>query len=252
MSFPLLIDRNNYSFNKNSKNGIYIIHGFTNSTYETNELALYLSKLGYYTVTNNLPGHGTTIEDCNNYKFTDWLSFVEKDVAEMFSNCDNVYIIGISMGSVLAIHLGSMFPVKSVVLAATVLKFKDFIGTKLLTPIFHKIVKTRHKGFSYPKRIRNRIQFYGYHSWPLSAVNEMRKLNDFVLKEINYVKVPALILQSKKDKLQHSHNTSIVYNSIASKIKEIFIVKHAGHNLFLPSKDQNLIFTKIASFIKKY
>ena len=27
-------DPNNYEFNKNSKNGIYIIHGFSSTTYE--------------------------------------------------------------------------------------------------------------------------------------------------------------------------------------------------------------------------
>ena len=36
-------DPNNYTFNESSRNGVYIIHGFTNSTYEVKELALYLS-----------------------------------------------------------------------------------------------------------------------------------------------------------------------------------------------------------------
>ena len=56
-------DENNYEFNLESKNGIYLIHGFTNTTYETKKLAQYLSKQGYRTVANNLPGHGTTIEE---------------------------------------------------------------------------------------------------------------------------------------------------------------------------------------------
>ena len=68
-------DTKNYKFNTKSKNGIYIIHGFTNSTYETKELAEYLGKEGFYTQAINLPGHGTTPEDCNRVKFIDWIEY---------------------------------------------------------------------------------------------------------------------------------------------------------------------------------
>ena len=103
-------DTKNYKFNTESRNGIYIIHGFTNSTYETKDLAEYLGKQGFYTHAINLPGHGTTPEDCNRVKFTDWIEYTEQGVAEMSAQCDNIYVIGISMGSVLALHLSSIFP----------------------------------------------------------------------------------------------------------------------------------------------
>ena len=38
-------DENNYEFNTDSKNGVYLIHGFTNTTYETKDLAQYLANL---------------------------------------------------------------------------------------------------------------------------------------------------------------------------------------------------------------
>ena len=136
-------DSNNYEFNPESRNGVYIIHGFTNTTCETRDLAKYLGDRGFYSVANNLPGHGTTVEDCNRCKFLDWINFVEQGVAEMSSKCDNVYVVGISMGSVLALHLSTVFPLNAVVFGATVLKFKNYIGTRLMTPIFHKIVTTR-------------------------------------------------------------------------------------------------------------
>ena len=119
-------DTKNYQFNTNSKDGIYIIHGFSNSTYETRDLAEYLGNQGFYTHAINLPGHGTTPEDCNRVKFTDWIEYTEKGVAEMSSRCNNVYVIGISMGSVLALHLSSIFPLNAAVFASTVLKFKDY------------------------------------------------------------------------------------------------------------------------------
>ena len=56
-----------------------------------------------------MPGHGTTIEDCNSTKYYEWLNAVEKGVAEMYSACDKVIVMGVSMGGVLSLHLGSLF-----------------------------------------------------------------------------------------------------------------------------------------------
>ena len=111
-------DVNNYQFNKESRNGVYIIHGFTNTTYEVKELAIYLSKQGFYTRADNLPGHGTTIEDCNSTKYTEWLTFVEQNIAKLYTNCDKVIVIGVSMGGVLALHLGTVFPLDGIISAS--------------------------------------------------------------------------------------------------------------------------------------
>ena len=131
-------DSNNYQFNPESRDGVYIIHGFTNTTYEVKELASYLGEQGYYTIANNLPGHGTSPEDCNRCKYTDWIEFVEQGVAEMASCCENVYVIGISMGSVLALHLCSIFPLNAAVFASTVLDFKNNFSVRIMAPLFHR------------------------------------------------------------------------------------------------------------------
>ena len=86
----------------------------------------------------------------------------------------------------------------------------------------------------------------------MSAVNEMRKMTNQVKKELNLVKAPALIIQSAQDKLQLPSNTTLVYNSISSEIKETLIVQQANHNLFLSSSDQDMIFQKVASFFNQF
>ena len=245
-------DTKNYEFNTESKDGIYIIHGFTNTTYETRDLAKYLAEQGFYTKAINLPGHGTTPEDCNRTKFTDWIEFTEQGVAEMSSRCDNVFVIGISMGSDLALHLSSVFPLNAAVFASTVLEFKDFIGPRVLTPIFHRIVPFRDKRKSYPKAVRNNYDYLGYQVWPMSAVNEMRKLTNKVKKELPKIKCPALIIHSTKDILSLQSNISLVYDNISSEIKEKFIVHQANHNLFISNPDQEQIFQKINSFFNQF
>ena len=245
-------DTKNYQFNTNSQDGIYIIHGFSNSTYETRDLAEYLGNQGFYTNAINLPGHGTTPEDCNRVKFTDWIEYTEQGVAEMSSKCNNVYVIGISMGSVLTLHLSSIFPLNAAVYASTVLKFKDSFSIHTLTPLFHRFLPYRDKRKSYPKYVRDTYNYFGYPVWPMSAVNEMRKLTNKVQKEIPKIKCPALVVHSAKDMLSRQSNISLVYDNISSEMKEKFIVNQANHNLFVNSPDQELIFQKITSYFNQF
>ena len=82
-------DTNNYEFNKSSDIGVYIIHGFSNTTYEVKELAEFLGNQGYHTIANNLPGHGTTSEECNRVRYQMWLEHVTQDLANLISVSKN-------------------------------------------------------------------------------------------------------------------------------------------------------------------
>ena len=141
-------DTNNYLFNSDEKYGIYLIHGFSSTTYEVKKLAVYLSKLGYYVKADNLPGHGTSIEDCNLTTHEEWLTFVEQEIATMYSHCKKVIVMGVSMGGVLALHLGSIFPLDGVVAAGALFKFKNQFDVRILVRLLHKIkVKVNLEGF---------------------------------------------------------------------------------------------------------
>ena len=109
MSNNVRIDLNDYEFNEESKLGCYIIHGFSSSTYETKELAEFLGENGYHTLTRNLPGHGTDVDECNRVKYQDWLSFIEQDIADLSNKVDKICVIGMSMGGALALHIASLF-----------------------------------------------------------------------------------------------------------------------------------------------
>ena len=252
MNITNKFDVNNYQFNKESCDGVYIIHGFTNTTYEVKELAIYLSEQGFYTRADNLPGHGTTPEDCNRCRYSDWIEFVEQGVAEMSSRCKNIYVIGISMGSVLALQVSSIFPLNAAVFASTVIQFKNKFDVRILTPLFHRLHPYTLKQKNFPKEVQNTIEFFGYDVWPLSALNEMRKLTTKVKAILPIIKCPALVIHSEADLLSPPSNISLVYNAISSENKEQLIVENAGHNLFASNPDQEIIFQNIVKFFNRF
>ena len=246
------VDPNNYEYNPNSKIGIYIIHGFTSSTREVKDLAKYLGNNGFHAVANNLQGHGTNPEDCNRYKFTDWMQSVEQDFANLLTSNDSIFVIGLSMGSILAMHIASLFPINGAIFASSAINFQHKFQANILVPLLHKIYKYRPKKFSYPKNIRNDIKFMGYDVWPMSALNEFRKLTVHVKKELNKIQCPTLFIHSNIDLLSQKENVNFIANNISSKHKDFFWVNNIGHNLFIQSQDQNNIFLKIQSFINEY
>ena len=86
--------------------------------------------------------------------------------------------------------------------------------------------------------------------WPISGLNEVRKLTSQVKKQLSTIKCPVLLVHSKSDLLTKTENLDFAYNSISSLNKDKFIVNNAGHNLFIQNPDQKLIFEKISSFLK--
>ena len=244
-------DNNNYEFNTKNKIGIYLIHGFTSTTYELKVLATFLKNKNYHVVLNNLPGHGTTVEDCNNSKYQDWFDYSKIEFAKLCSQSDSVFIVGCSMGGVIGLYLASLFPICGLIIGGTVLQFKLHFNTYYLNTVLCHFIKTRKKKLTFPKEIRDSIDFYGYQEYPLKALNEFRKMNKIVRKNLYKITAPTFIIHSNSDQVSIRKNVDIVYAGIKSKVKQILEVENASHNVFDTNQDMELIFHQILKFLEK-
>tara|TARA_B100000131_G_C17940645_1_gene542157 strand:- start:75 stop:830 length:756 start_codon:yes stop_codon:yes gene_type:complete len=242
-------DKKNYEFNPKSKKGVYIVHGFSSTTFEVKELAEFLGKEGYHTIAKNLPGHGLTAEDCNRMKYNDWFYHIKEDLAKLSSESEKLYIIGGSMGAVLSLYASSIFPLNGCIVGGTVLKFKNPFTVNIINRFLCRFVKIREKKKQASRELRNSIKFYGYKQYPLLALNEFRKMNKIVIKNLSKIKCPTLIIHSNNDRLSLKNNVDLVYNNISSQKKEKIYVENAHHNLFDENPDQKKIFNNILKFL---
>ena len=175
-------DLNDYEFNSKSDIGIYIIHGFSSTTHEVKELAEFLGSCGFHTRANNLPGHGTDIDDCNNTIYAEWLEHVERDFADMISQNKKIYVVGASMGGALALHLASLFPINGVVTCAAVLHFKDHFTLRWINPITKFFYSKVSKRKRFDKNIRYDLKFNGVLTFVKS--NSSTILNAIIINTI--------------------------------------------------------------------
>ena len=238
----------NYDLNSSSKKGIMLIHGFTSSTHEMAPLAHFLESKGYRILLENLPGHGTSIEDCNATRYNEWVAFVEQRFAELSNDCDELYVIGFSMGAILGLHLASLFPVNKLIIASPVMSFKSPFKVNVLVRLLNKVVIKQKKG-GHQTGLNTISHYSGYDYYPLIALNEFRKMNDFVYKRLPLVTCPLLYVHSNGDRKSLSKNIDMILDPIKSKQKEKLIVEKASHHLFYDNPDQKLIFDTINNFI---
>ncbi len=244
-------DPNNYEFNNGCNRGVYLIHGFTSSTYEFLDLAKFLSQNGFYVKLDNLPGHGTTVDDCNTIKYTEWIEHVERGVAEVASECDEVHVICISMGAVLGLHLATVFPLTSLVEAAVVFQFKDEFSVRTLVPLFNKLITKQSKYKQYKNDGGKKLKYFGYTEYPMKALNEMRKLTNLVRPQLSQVKCPTMLVHTKSDLTSVMDNYHIIKKAISSDIQEDLILEKSTHNLFSTGSEQKFIFENVLSFLNE-
>ena len=242
-----LFDTHNYETNKGSKTGILLIHGFTNTTYELKKLIDFLTEQKYHVIADNLPGHGTSVRECNSTTYLEWIEYVEQRMAYLSSHCDNIFVCGISMGALLAMHLSVVFPINGLISAAPVLEFNKPFKVHILNPLFCRLLKSRLKKYEFHQ---GQKIYYGYNRWPLIALNQVRKLSSHVYKNIlHQITCPSLLIHSKEDYTSIFNNYSLTKRYIRAKELSSMIIDKSHHNIFDCDVEKKLIQNRINQFI---
>jgi carboxylesterase len=90
--------------------GALVLHGFTGSPQSMRALATALGAAGLTVELPRLPGHGTSVEDLATTTFADWSEAVEDAYAGLAARCDDVVVVGLSLGATLAAWLVTRHP----------------------------------------------------------------------------------------------------------------------------------------------
>ena len=118
------------------------LHGFMGYPGELQYPAERLAGAGFRVLIPRLPGHGSCGEDFNSTTGRMWLRAATDAYLELTSTHDEVYLMGHSMGGIIASLLASRFPVSRMVLMAPALKLQGPLGmTELIHPFINKKLK---------------------------------------------------------------------------------------------------------------
>ena len=137
-------------------------HGFTGTPQSLRGWAQYLADAGLSVELPRLPGHGTTVAEANLTHWEDWYAEIERHLALLRERCDEVFVMGLSMGGTLAIRLAEEHgdEIAGLVLVNPSLLTKR--PDRFLLPVLRLVVPP---GPASPATSRSRAQ----PSWPTTA-----------------------------------------------------------------------------------
>ena len=227
------------------RKAVLIIHGFAGGVYDEESVQYYLNpnwQLDVYNFT--LPGHERNLT--HDVTYQEWINSVDKHVEYLINQgYKNIYVIGHSMGGVLALHAATRYPqIKKVVLAAPAFQYltaQDNLIDKIDSLIKNgaNIVKT-YKA----KEILSRILKVS-----IPMVIEFTKLVEESQNLPSQVNVPVLIFQGTSDDIVPSTSSEYVYNQLRGK-KWLIYLSDVNHDVF-NNKKQDMINKEIEKFFTK-
>ncbi|MBO8173296.1 MAG: alpha/beta fold hydrolase [Bacillaceae bacterium] len=216
--------------------GCVLIHGFTGSPYEVEPLASHFKRKGWQIYTPTLAGHGRDSRRINQVNWQDWIESARTDVEEAVAQCDTVYLVGFSMGGLIASHLAVQYPIeKLVLLNAAVFYFNPRQMLRNVTGMIRESLQSQHKDPTW-KRYRSKMK-----STPIQAVFQFQQLVRKLRPDIARLTLPVLIVQGENDDLVHPRSPWYIYHKIRSKHKEIHLFPESRHIICHDCEQDRLI-----------
>ena len=242
-------------FYKKGSAGVLLIHGFTSTPYILQELGKSLAELGYTVYAPLIAGHGTHPDDLAATNWQDWCDSVEAAYLELSKECDQIYVIGVSLGSNLAAALATKQKIAGLVMIASPRWIYRHGIIDLGSQLAHRLGVRYYYKNTYKKHSPDTIlggETHSYLKVPLKSIRESFYFVDKVMQEIlPKVKVPTLIIQSKNDGFVHPKSAEFVYKYLGTDDKAIHWVKDRHSNIPGGEKKDDIL-NFITNFLNKH
>ncbi|QVK18848.1 alpha/beta fold hydrolase [Mycoplasmatota bacterium] len=191
--------------------GIILIHGLGGGLSDVEPLSKKLKMLGYTVETPLLRGHTGIKEDMKKVTYQDWINDVENAYLSLKDKCQEIVLIGYSMGGLLSLQVANKFRVKGLITLNTSMFLGNF--------------------FNFSKRfIKDLIQFNIYHikmlytsirKLSLKAHLNLKRLSKETKKIIPNINCEILVSQSVSDEVLQYKSVNYLHKNVPCKIKKI-------------------------------
>ncbi|SES37425.1 Esterase/lipase [Salipaludibacillus aurantiacus] len=217
--------------------GCLIIHGFSGTPDEIADIEQHLKKKNWLVYCPELPGHDGTKESMKSVTYKHWVFKAKVALEELMDRCEKVYLIGFSMGGVIASFLASQYPVERLVLlsaAAYYLNPKQIVQD--VTGWFLEGVRGELDKDDYYQFYREKIL-----RTPMAATIEFAKMVKKLRPHLDQITVPTLVIQGESDGLVPQKSAEYIYEHIQSEEKKLYFFPEAKHYIWFGDGKDKLL-----------
>ncbi|MCM3666779.1 alpha/beta fold hydrolase [Mesobacillus subterraneus] len=224
--------------------GCLLIHGFTGAPFEVEPLARSLKeRTDWKIAVPTLPGHGEELS-LRGITYDQWIGHAENELKALLKECDTVYVVGFSMGGLIASYLASIYPVEKLVLLSAA---AYYVNPKQLAidvrEMMRDTVKGKLKENELFRRYKRKIK-----ETPMTATLQFRRLVNKIKPVLNDVKVPTLIAQGESDGIVPPKSAQYLYENIGSAQKRLIFYKNSKH-LICHCDEKEQLFEEVYVFL---
>ncbi|WP_375423146.1 alpha/beta hydrolase [uncultured Friedmanniella sp.] len=206
--------------------GVLLCHGFTGSPHSMRPWAQDLEAAGFRVHLPRLPGHGTSWQELNRTRWTDWYAAVDRAFTALAAECEQVFVAGLSMGGALALRLAEQYG-------------DQVAGLALVNPCINivdpriKVLRLLSAVPSLPG-IANDIAMPGvdeggYDRNPLRALASQTHLWADVRSNLGRVSQPVLVYWSRQDHVVDPSSLALIKAGVRSAELEVVVLERSYH-----------------------
>lgn len=245
---PILSGAEPFVHDGSDEVGVLLCHGFTGTPQSMRPWAEHLAAEGITVRCPLLPGHGTTWQQLNRTRWTDWYGAVDRELAGLREHgCRSVFVFGLSMGGALALRLAQQHTdIAGLALvnpAVTVLR-----RSAVLLPVLSRIVPSvRGIGSDIAKPGAKEL---AYHRTPLRALDSLAQMWRVVREDLRLVRQPLALFRSPNDHVVEPVNSTIILDGVRSQDVTEVLLTNSFHVATL-DHDAPTLFRRSVEFLRR-
>ncbi|MBW3562778.1 MAG: alpha/beta fold hydrolase [Actinobacteria bacterium] len=240
----------------NAAIGVAVVHGFSGNPNSTRPLGVRLAEDGYTVEVPRLPGHGTHWRDMSRYRYADWRGTVHRLVDDLQRRCEQVVLVGLSMGGLIALdetarrcRSGQHRIAGVVTINAPVLNVDSALAK--LNPILQYVIPVAPRdlaGLPSNDIAKEGADERAYAMVPAKAGYSVQREYPRIRRRLEEVDVPLLVMQAEQDHTVPVTNADAIVEHVGSQDVERASLERSYHVATL-DHDADLIAERVRDFI---
>jgi carboxylesterase len=225
---PLRADPSPFDLPGDGRAAALCLHGLTGTPYEVRPVGEALARRGIRAHGPALPGHNETPERLARVPHTAWRQAARSHLRALRAGSERVFVVGMSMGGLLALDLAAAEPVDGVITIGTPLRLHHPLAW--LIPLFKHLTPMRPK----PQGsdicdAAARERHPSYDVMPLHALHELQRLQRRIRPRLARVTAPILVTQGAHDRTARPADARRIHAGVGSLIRELIFFESSGH-----------------------
>ena len=249
MAYSGLIPTAEPFFFPGGKTGCLLVHGFTGTPKEMRWMGEYLAGQGHSVLGVRLAAHATQPEDMIRARWHDWLASVEDGWHILSGCCERIYLLGLSMGGLLALIFAARYPAAGLVVMSTPHHLPGDPRLRFIKQLsaFQPFVPKGPAEYFEPQAFRDHIC---YPADPTRSYAELKALTVEMQSSLPKINAQALLIYSKQDAVvtPQERHMELIYAGLGSAEKRMLWIENSSH-VITKDAQRLAVFQAAAEFI---